>query len=99
MQKLYDLMLYTTLPHPERDRIHVLTRSAGRLPQALTPALGPCAYRGRRRRRREEKEGKGRGWIQGETGWKVLWYQQVSTGVGERREERLQNKQHGFITQ
>lgn len=42
----------------DRDKVHVLTRSAGRLPQAPTPALGPCQYRGR-------GQGKERGWIQG----------------------------------
>lgn len=30
-----------------------------------------------------------------EADWKVHWCQQVSTGVGEKREERLQNKQDG----
>lgn len=60
VQKIYDLMLYTTSSHPERerDKVHVLTRSAGRLPQAPTPGLGPCEYRGR-------GQGKERRWIQG----------------------------------
>lgn len=43
VHKLYDgndLMLHA----PPRERVHVLTRSKGRLPQALTQALGPHTY-------------------------------------------------------
>lgn len=92
-QKIYDLMLYTTSPHPERetdrekDRVHVLTRSAGR----LQPALGPCEFRGEGWRER-----KGRGV---ETGRHRLESSLVSTGfIWSGRKERLQHKQDGTIS-
>lgn len=78
-------MLHAASPHPDRDpereRDHALTRRAGRLPQALTQALGPRTYAHTHGDEGGKKEGGGY------ERQKVHWCQQVSTGGAEKREK------------
>lgn len=72
-------------------RVHVLTRSAGRLPQALTQALGTSEHGGRG----EGKKGGGYK-IQRQA---VHWCQQVSTRGGEKREKEKNKQERTRIDQ